>query len=45
MVLVCHMILQGHVVREPCDFIGTSSLRQVTILPSLVTIGTLIVEI
>ena len=23
-ILVCHVILQNHVLKEPCDFIGTS---------------------
>ena len=27
MFLICHMILQDHVTKEPCDFIGRYSSR------------------
>ena len=39
MVLVCHMILQGHVIKASCDFMSESSSWQVTTLPTLVTTG------
>ena len=45
MILVCHVILQDHVIKGSYDFIGRSPLRLVKILPGLVAIGTLIVEI
>ena len=45
MILVCKVILQDHVIKRLCDFMGRSSLMQVTILPSLVTIVALVVEI
>ena len=45
MTLVCHMILQDHVIKASCDFIGRYLSMKVSILPSLVAISTLIVEI
>ena len=30
MVFVCHVILQDHVIKKPCDFIGWSLSRKVT---------------
>ena len=44
MVSVCHVFLQEHVIQRSCDFMGRSQSKQVTILPSLVVIGTLVVE-
>ena len=44
-VLVCHVILQDHMINGSCDFMSRSPSREVTILPSLGAIGTLIVEI
>ena len=44
MILVCHVILQDHVIKRSCDFMDRSPSRKVTILPSLVAIGTLVVE-
>ena len=44
MILVCHVILQDHVIERSCDFMDRSPSRKVTILPSLVAIGTLVVE-
>ena len=45
-VLVCHVVSQDHVIKGSCDFIGRSPSRyHVTTLPSLMAIGTLIVEI
>ena len=43
MVLVCLVISQNHVIKGSCDFIGSNPLRYVTVLPSLVTIDTLVV--
>ena len=40
MILVCHKTSQNHVIKESCDFIGRSPLRQVTIMPSLIAIDT-----
>ena len=37
--------LQDHMTRGSGNFMGTSPLRQATILPSLLLIGTAIVEI
>ena len=45
MVLACHVISQDHVIKVWCDFIVASPSRYVNILPSLVVIGTVIVEI
>ena len=39
MVLVCHMILQGHAIKTSCDFMSGSSSWQVTTLRTLVTTG------
>ena len=44
MFLVYHVILQGYVIKESCDFMGRNPSRQVIILPSLVAIDTLVVE-
>ena len=38
-------ILQGHVVKGSCAIVGRSSSREATILPSLVSIDTLVIEI
>ena len=43
MVLVSLMILQNHLIKGSCAFIGNSPSRSVIILPSLVTIYTLVV--
>ena len=45
MLLVCHVISQDNVMKQPVDFVGRSSSRKVIILPSLVAIGILIGEI
>ena len=45
MVLVCHVILQDHVIKGSCDFTGRSPSRLVSILSRLVTITILVVEI
>ena len=44
-VLVCHVISQGHVIKESCDFMGESSSWYVTTPPSLVIMDTKVVEI
>ena len=43
--LACQVTLQDQVIKGSCDFIGTSQSRQVIIWPSLVAIGTLVLEI
>ena len=47
MALVCRieMISQDHVIKGSCDFIGETTSWQVTIMPSLVAKGTVVVEI
>ena len=45
MVLVCHVILQDEVIKELCELIGTIPSKYVIILPSLVAIGTAVLEI
>ena len=42
---VCHVILQDHMIKVSCDFIGRSLSRYVAISPSLVTISTVVVKI
>ena len=44
MVSVCHVILQEHVIKGSFDFIGESSLWQVTNLPILLAMGIVVVE-
>ena len=44
LVLVCHVILQDHVIKQSCDFLGRSPSKPVTILQNLVAIATLVVE-
>ena len=44
-VLTYHVIPQDHEMQGLCDFIGRNLSGQVTVLPSLVAIGTLVVEI
>ena len=44
MILVCHMILQDHEIKGSSDYMGKSPPRQITILPSLVAIGTEVVK-
>ena len=45
MIFACHVTLQEHVVKAHIDFMVRSLSKYVSILPSLVAIGTLIVEI
>ena len=45
MVFLCHMTLQDLVIIMFNDFVVRRPLRYVTILPRLVTIGTVAVEI
>ena len=42
--LVCHVVLQDHVIKRSCDFIGKTHQGQLTFLPRLLVIGTLVVE-
>ena len=42
MILVFHVISKDHVIKVSCDFMGKSLSRKVTILQSLVPIGTLL---
>ena len=44
-VFVYHVILQDHLIKALCDFMVWSPSRQVTTLPSLGPIGTVVVEI
>ena len=43
--LMRYVILQDHVIKGSCDFMGKSQSVWITILPSFVAIGTLIVKI
>ena len=45
MVLVCHVILQDHLIKAYYDFVLESLPKYVTILPNVVAIGTLVEEI
>ena len=45
MFLFCHMILQDHLIKGSCDFMIGSLSWQVTTLPSLVAIITLVAKI
>ena len=45
MILGYHVISQDHIIKGSCDFIGRNPSRYVMILPSLVAIGTVVVEI
>ena len=44
MVLVCHMILRGHLSKGSSNINGRKPSRLVTILPRLVAIGCVVVE-
>ena len=44
MVLVCHVISQGNVIKSSHDFVGGSISWLVTTVPNLVAIGIVIVE-
>ena len=44
MYFICHVTQQDHSVEMSCVFMGDSSLRHVTTLKGLVTIGILIVK-
>ena len=44
-VLDCHMILRDHMTKGLSNCIGGSNSRYVTILPTLVAIGTVLMEI
>ena len=43
-VFVCHVTLQDHLIKALNEFMVRSPLRYATILPSLVTISTVIVK-
>ena len=45
MILVCHVISQDHMTKEKSNIVGGSPSWQVTTLPSLVAIGTVLVDI
>ena len=45
MVFATHVTLQDHVIKESCDFMSRSSIKQVNLSLSLVVIGTTVVEI
>ena len=45
MLLVCHMILQVHVINGSCDYMDSSLSRKVPKPIILVTLGTLILGI
>ena len=45
MILVCHVILQDHVIKGTCGYRSWSPSRKVAILPCLVAIGTMVLEI
>ena len=45
MTLMCHVMLQDHVIKGSCDFMGKNQSRQVSIVPCFAAIATLIVEI
>ena len=45
MILLCYVILEDHVIKGSCDFMGRSPSTYLTILLSLVTLGTLVGEI
>ena len=44
MVLVCHVISQGHLTKRSSNVMGRSLSRYVIILPSLVAIVNVVVE-
>ena len=44
-IFLCHVTLQVHVIKVLNDFMVRSSSRQLIILPSLVAVGTIVVEI
>ena len=43
--MICHVILQDHVIKGSCDFIEGSSSLYVTALLSLVPVVIVVVEI
>ena len=45
MAFATHVTLQDHVIKESCDFMSRSSIKQVNLSLSLVVIGTTVVEI
>lgn len=45
MVLVFHLTVQDHVIKDSSDFMGGCPCRRINILPSLMVIGTYVMEI
>ena len=45
MTLVCHVILQNHLIKGSSEFMGKTQSKYVTIFLRLVAIGTVVVEI
>ena len=45
MVVVCYVTLQNHKIKALYEFMAKSPSKQVTILPNLVAIGTVVMEI
>ena len=45
MAFVCQVTLQDHVIKALYDFVVRSVSRYIRIIPSLVVIGTMVVEI
>ena len=43
--LVCHITLKNHVIKGSFDYIGRSTSRYVTNLPSMVEIGSVVIYI
>ena len=43
--LTCHVILQNHVIEGSSNFVSGSFLWYITVLPSLVAMGIIVVEI
>ena len=43
--LIFHVILQGHVIKGPFDFMKVGSSSSIPTLPSLVDIGTVVLNI
>ena len=44
-VLVCHVTLQDHIIKALHDLLVSSPSRSVMILPSLMAIGTVVMEL
>ena len=42
MVLVCHVILQDHVIKGLSNFMGISQSKKLTMLPGFVAVNTVV---